>query len=223
MIHRSMPGGVGIVRTSCVIPKPLASSPWITPINKTGRPLGSPRRYAVMSRPCTDRPMTCVSVTSDEATVVVVDVLVVDVVVTDVVVADVVVVDDVVVDWSVEVVVVDAVVDAAVAAEVAISVAACVPADTDDDASDPDEHANITCDATSSAHDQARFVIVVECSARSDQNTAITVWLLLALDDPANRCQELRDAAHHAVLGPDLGADSFELRTRHQHCGRIDN
>jgi hypothetical protein len=44
MIHRSMPGGVGIVRISCVMPKPFASLPWITPINSTGRPVGSPMR-----------------------------------------------------------------------------------------------------------------------------------------------------------------------------------
>src|SRR3954449_5034349 len=70
MIQRSMPGGGGIVRMSWVISKPFASLPWMTPINNTGRPVGSPIRYAVMSRPCTDLPMTRVSVTSDGARVV---------------------------------------------------------------------------------------------------------------------------------------------------------
>src|SRR5258706_7301665 len=75
MIHKSMPGGIGLVRINCVISKPLASLPWITPISSTGRPPGVPSRYAVMSRPSTDWPSTRVSSTGDRTVVeVVVDV-----------------------------------------------------------------------------------------------------------------------------------------------------
>jgi hypothetical protein len=153
--------------------------------------------------------MTRVSVTNDGAAVVVVEVLV------DVV--------DVVVDGGVEVVVVDGVgiVDDVATSDVAIAVGVGALV-ADEEPSEPDEQANITCDATISAHHRARLVIVFGCSTRGDQNAAITVGELLTLDHAADLCQELRDAAHHAVLRPDLGADPFELRTSHQFRGRID-
>lgn len=152
--------------------------------------------------------MTRVSVTNDGAAVVVVEVLV------DVVVGG------AVVDGAVEVVVVNGggiVDEVVVASDVGVGAIAA-----DDDASEPDEHANITCDATNSAHHRARFVIVVGWSTRGDQNAAITVWKLLALHDSADLRQELGDAAHHAVLGSDFGADPLKLRACHEHCGRID-
>ena len=62
----------------------------------TGNPVASPMRYAVMSRPCTDLPMTRVSVTNDDASdVVVAGIVVVVVVVAAVVVLAVVVVVEV--------------------------------------------------------------------------------------------------------------------------------
>jgi hypothetical protein len=154
--------------------------------------------------------MTRVSVTNDGAAVVVVEVLVevgAELVVVEVLV-------DAVAGVVVEVVV--------VAADATMTVEACVPGATDRDWSDPDEHDDITCNATNSAPDHARLVIVFGCSTWGDQNAAITVWELLALDEPADLCQELRDAAHHAVLRPDLGTDPFEWRTSHQFRGRID-
>ncbi|MEY2524262.1 MAG: hypothetical protein QOJ66_2827 [Ilumatobacteraceae bacterium] len=101
-----------------------------------------------MSRPCTDWPITRVSVTNDGAAVVVV---LVDVVVLDVVV-----------DGGIEVVVDGAgtageVVPTDVAAAVGVGALAA-----DDDVSDPDEHDNIISGATSSAHPHARLVIVTE-------------------------------------------------------------
>jgi hypothetical protein len=109
-----------------------------------------------MSRPCTDWPITRDSVTNDGAAVVVVDVLV------DVVVGE------AVVEVGIEVVVVERAVDEVAGAfevPIAVGVGALV---ADEDVSDPDEHANITCEATNNAHHRARLVIVIECSARGD-------------------------------------------------------
>ena len=156
--------------------------------------------------------MTRVSVTNDGAAVVVVEVLV------DVVVGE------AVVEGGVEVVVVNGggiVDEVVVASDVANAVGVGALA-ADDDASEPDEHANITCDATNSAHHRARFVIMVGWSTRGDQNAAITVWKLLALHDSADLRQELGDAAHHAVLRSDFGADPLKLRACYEHCGCID-
>jgi hypothetical protein len=97
--------------------------------------------------------MTRDSETNGSAAVVVVDVL------ADVVVGDAVV--DVVAGDAVVVVDGMGVVDEVVAADVTIAVGAGALV-ADDDASDPDEHASITCDATKSTHHRGRIVIVIE-------------------------------------------------------------
>ena len=105
-----------------------------------------------MSRPCTDWPITRVSVTNDGATVVVVEGAVVEMVVDGCV-------EVVVLEGAVLEVAGDGVVDVVVAEDVTITVEACVPGATDADVPDPDEHDNIACDETASAHHHSRFVI----------------------------------------------------------------
>ena len=152
--------------------------------------------------------MTRVSVTSDGATVDVVEVLV---------------------DVGAKVVVVEVLVDVVagavvevVASNVMLPVEDCVPGAADDDVSDPDEHDSSISGATTSAHHHSRLVMVTEVSTRRDENAAITVRELLALDESTDLGEELGDVAHHAVLRPDLGGDAFELGPGHQHCGRVD-
>jgi hypothetical protein len=194
-----------------VTANPLASLPWITPISNTGRPVGSPKRYAVMSRPCTDCPITRSSVISGAGTV---EVDEVDVEVEVEVVVDVVVLDDVeVVDGVVVVVVVVAATEVAVVVDTAAVL---------DSVSGSDEHARSTCDATRSAHHPKHRVTDDSRSRERDKYAAVAVRDPLALDDATDLVQELRDLGHESVLRNDLRTDAFELRAGDQFCRRLD-
>ena len=153
--------------------------------------------------------MTRVSVTIEGATVVV-EVLVDDVE------------GEAVVDGGVDVVVVAGGVVEVVGANVAIGVAVGALV-VDDDASDPEEHDSISL----GRDDQARTTTLVwssvtGVSTRGDENAAIPVRELLALHESADLGEELGDVAHHAVLGSDLGGDTFELGSGHQYRCRVD-
>src|SRR6185369_453182 len=82
-----------------------------------------------------------------------------------------------------------------------------------------DEQASINWDATTRAHHPSRCLMLCRRSRERDEHAAIAIRDLLALHDAADLRQELRDLGHEPVLRHDLGADAFELRTRHQFGG----
>src|SRR3954468_22745486 len=136
-----------------------------------------------MSRPCTDLPITRVSVTNDGATDVVVAGVVLDVELVEVVDVEVVVV-------AVDVVVVELaagspVVEAVVADAVVV-----------DCPSDVDEQATISWEMTRGATHHGLVLIGIRGSAGCDDHAAIAVRDLLALDHSTDFGQELRDVAH---------------------------
>jgi len=160
-----------------------------------------------MSRPCTDLPITRVSVTNAAATVVVV-VVVVAAMVVDVVVG--------VVAGVVLVVVVGATVVAAIASVVVGSAVAGTVVDVVVDwLSDVDEQASTSCEMTSGVNHHGLRLIRGR-SVGSDDHAAIAVRDLLALDHSADLGQELGDVGHEAVLRLDARADLLELRAGHQ-------